>query len=87
MKDRILTALGIIAVVLLAMIQGQVGLTALLFVFILVGAYEVFAIRKTVYPLWMLPLSSGCVHRWPDFGGFIHVISCGIFNDFIYDFS
>ncbi len=54
MKERTLTALGIIAVALFAMSFGNKGLLVLVFALILIAGYEIYDIRKDQYRPWML---------------------------------
>lgn len=54
MKERTLTALGLIAIALLAMSFGNQGLLVLVFALILIAGYEIYDIRKNQYRPWML---------------------------------
>lgn len=53
MKQRILTGLAIIAVVLPTFLIGGIPFKVLVFLFISVGLYEVYALKKDSWPIWI----------------------------------
>lgn len=56
MKQRILTAIGLIAVALLAVSFGKIGVQLLIFAFIAVACYEVYDVKKKDLALITLPV-------------------------------
>ncbi len=53
MKQRIITGLAILAVVIPAFLIGGIPFKILVFLFISTGVYEVYALKKDVWPIWI----------------------------------
>jgi phosphatidate cytidylyltransferase len=53
MKQRVLTALALIAVVLPSFLYGGVPFQLVVFFFILTSLYEIYAVRKKDWPFWV----------------------------------
>lgn len=53
MKQRILTALGITAVVLPSFLYGGLPFQLVVFFFILTSLYEMYAVKKDKWPIWL----------------------------------
>lgn len=53
MKQRIITGLAILAVVIPAFLLGGIPFKLLVVFFISTGVYEVYALKKDVWPLWI----------------------------------
>ena len=53
MKQRILTALGITAVVLPTFLYGGLPFKLVVFFFILTALYEMYAVKKDKWPIWL----------------------------------
>ena len=53
MKQRILTALGITAVVLPTFLYGGLPFQLVVFFFILTSLYEMYAVKKDKWPIWL----------------------------------
>ena len=56
MKQRFLTALAITAVVLPTFLYGGWPFTIVVFFFILTSLYEIYAVKKQVWPIWLYVL-------------------------------
>ena len=56
MKQRFLTALGLIAVVLPSFLYGGLPFQLVVFFFVLTSLYEVYAVHKHQWPLWVYVL-------------------------------
>ena len=56
MKQRFLTALAITAVVLPTFLYGGWPFTLVVFFFILTSLYEIYAVKKQVWPIWLYVL-------------------------------
>ncbi len=54
MKQRIITALGLIGVALFAVFSGKLGVAILIIAFLLIGTYEIYDVKKSVYSPFML---------------------------------
>lgn len=67
MKERVLTALGIVAIAALAFAMGEWGTKTLVLAFILIAGYEVYHIRKTQYA----PIMAGVIMASVLIGGLI----------------
>ena len=61
MKQRFLTALAIIAVVLPAFLYGGWPFRLVVFFFILTSLYEMYAVKKDVWPIWLYFIMIGLI--------------------------
>ena len=61
MKQRFLTALAIIAVVLPAFLYGGWPFRIVVFFFILTSLYEMYAVKKDVWPIWLYFIMIGLI--------------------------
>lgn len=67
MKQRFLTALAITAVVLPTFLYGGWPFRIVVFFFILTSLYEIYAVKKQVWPIWLYILMVGMIILFASF--------------------
>lgn len=67
MKQRIFTALAITAVVLPTFLYGGWPFRIVVFFFILTSLYEIYAVKKQVWPIWLYIMMVGMIIMFASF--------------------